>query len=235
MNSLSKNWLTEPILDFEYKKYTLLAYCQWLDSALHETLLFPAYLELAGHYTFLDAFLRKKQLHSSALPKQVTGIQWDPPSLKYKANEIPSEEVKEINQIATFGHRQFEKRKQKFETVIAQKSESMYAEQVGIFGERIDRGFVLIPDRSDVVVYRYRLLGFTTGSAFSRVIYDPVTRLADTIDFDRIELKKSIHAQTTTVSIMHTIDIRINEVMPFEEAMVPLSKQVVYNYVESKR
>lgn len=235
MNSLSKNWLTEPIIDFEYKKYTLLAYCQWLDSALHESILFPAYLELAGHYTFLDAFLKKKQLHSSALPKQVTGIQWDPPSLKYKANEIPSEEVKEINQIATFGHCQLEKRKHDFESVIAQKSKSINAKQVGIFGDRVDRGFVMIPDDSDVVVYRYRVLDFITGSAFSRVIYDPVTRLVDTVNSDRIELKKSIHAQTTAVSIMHTIDIRINEVMPFEDAVVPLSKQVVYNYVESKR
>lgn len=46
MFSLSQNWITENHIDFEYKKYMVLAYLQDVKQHLTEAKLFPAISDL---------------------------------------------------------------------------------------------------------------------------------------------------------------------------------------------
>ena len=50
MATLSKNWITEKLIDFEYKKYLLLAYLQQVSGQFDETRLYPSLSELIEHY-----------------------------------------------------------------------------------------------------------------------------------------------------------------------------------------
>ena len=53
MKNLSENWITEGWVDFEYKKYVLLAYLQHVESQVKEGKLYPPLGELVQHYSKL--------------------------------------------------------------------------------------------------------------------------------------------------------------------------------------
>ena len=61
MNSLSKNWITESHIDFEYKKYVLLAYLQKVSEEFTEQRLYPSLSELIEHYRNLKELKSGKQ------------------------------------------------------------------------------------------------------------------------------------------------------------------------------
>ena len=54
MGTLSENWLTEDIMDFEYKKYIVLGYLQNVETHFNEQKLYPDFAELIAHYKNLD-------------------------------------------------------------------------------------------------------------------------------------------------------------------------------------
>ena len=65
MNFLSESWLIEGNIDFESKKYTLLAYLQRINRAFNENQLYPQLADLIFHFRNLQSFKDNKQLVKS--------------------------------------------------------------------------------------------------------------------------------------------------------------------------
>ena len=61
MKALSKNWLTEKHIDFEYKKYLLLSYLQEVEHNFNSIRLYPWLAELIAHYKSVIAVKESKQ------------------------------------------------------------------------------------------------------------------------------------------------------------------------------
>ncbi len=60
MATLNKNWITEKAIDFEYKKYILLAYLKQVSQNFEENKLYPSLAELIGHYKLLISIKENK-------------------------------------------------------------------------------------------------------------------------------------------------------------------------------
>ena len=56
MKSLSETWFAEGRIDFELKKYTLLAYLQEVDKYFNENKLYPQLADVIFHYHNIVAF-----------------------------------------------------------------------------------------------------------------------------------------------------------------------------------
>ena len=69
--SLSENWFLEGTLDFEYKKYLLLAYLQHVSREFAEVRLYPSFSELIFHYQNLHAFQERKQKLKDQFPQKL--------------------------------------------------------------------------------------------------------------------------------------------------------------------
>ena len=50
MENLKDNWLTEGLIDFEYKKYQLLGYLQKVKDSFNRVELYPFLSDLVFHY-----------------------------------------------------------------------------------------------------------------------------------------------------------------------------------------
>src|SRR6476620_10594301 len=75
MKTLSETWFAEGYIDFELKKYTLLAYLQEISKHFNESKLYPQLSELIFHYNNLVAFRENKKYLPEQFPKKLTGIQ----------------------------------------------------------------------------------------------------------------------------------------------------------------
>ncbi len=56
MKTLSQSWFAEGYIDFELKKYTLLAYLQEVNAYFSQNKLYPQLADLVFHYNNIKAF-----------------------------------------------------------------------------------------------------------------------------------------------------------------------------------
>jgi hypothetical protein len=74
MKTLSETWFAEGFIDFELKKYTLLAYLQQVNKYFNETKLYPQLSDVIFHYNNLQALKENKKYLQEQFPKKLTGI-----------------------------------------------------------------------------------------------------------------------------------------------------------------
>ena len=72
--SLKENWFSDGWIDYELKKYTLLAYLKHVDEFFQDTKVYPFLSDLISHYNNLVLYKTKKQDFESRLKKEIKGI-----------------------------------------------------------------------------------------------------------------------------------------------------------------
>ena len=75
MKSLSETWFAEGRIDFELKKYTLLAYLQEVNRYFDENKLYPQLADIIFHFNNIVAFRENKKYLQEHFPKKQTGRQ----------------------------------------------------------------------------------------------------------------------------------------------------------------
>ena len=80
---LSENWITDKTTDFEYKKYTVLAYLQSVYKSFNLKELYPVLPSLDNHHNQLELFIHNKQAINQIACKRIKGIDWKNLKLNY--------------------------------------------------------------------------------------------------------------------------------------------------------
>ena len=72
MNNLKHDWLTEGLIDYEYKKYVLLAYLKDVGNRFNQSELYPFMTDLIFHYRNLIKVKESKKLMYDNFPESLT-------------------------------------------------------------------------------------------------------------------------------------------------------------------
>ena len=102
MQSLSKNWITESHIDFEYKKYMLLAYLQHVSENFEDQRLYPYLADLIEHYRNILLFRDSKKNLLEQFPAQLKGADFESFKLVYEKLTDDDSLMKEIESIVEF-------------------------------------------------------------------------------------------------------------------------------------
>src|SRR6478609_8732914 len=102
MNELNKNWITEGLMDFEYKKYVLLAYLNTVKSNFDALKLYPFLSDLLFHYTNLLSIKENKKLIHENFPKEISKADFEKLELVYKKIVQDDNMMSEIEDIINF-------------------------------------------------------------------------------------------------------------------------------------
>lgn len=104
MDKLSETWMVDGTIDFEAKKYTLLAYLQKVKECFDNTKIYPQLSDLFFHHNNLISFKNNKNFLKDHFPKRLSGIQIENLELIYEemiADNNIMQEIEEIIQYAT--------------------------------------------------------------------------------------------------------------------------------------
>src|SRR5665213_2924931 len=99
MTSLSETWFTEGYIDFELKKYTLLAYLQHVNSYFNQNKLYPQLADIIFHYNNIVAFRENRKFLQERFPKQLSEINMQKLQVEYEKMIADSELMKELEEI----------------------------------------------------------------------------------------------------------------------------------------
>lgn len=95
MENLSKNWFVEGWIDFEYKKYILLAYLQKIKNSFDQVELYPHLSNVIQHYEDLLRYNNQQQNIKASFQKDLNKI--DIKKLALKFHTIHEDEI--VNKI----------------------------------------------------------------------------------------------------------------------------------------
>jgi len=236
MKNLNSNWLTQGLIDFEYKKYELLAYLTNVSTSFSESKLYPYLSDLIFHYNNIVSLKKNKKLWYEQFPGLVKGIDLKKLRISYEKIINDDKMMMELEEIMDFAIPQI-KRTVKEGTEIYEYVESMVeVSPVGLSPIYKDEGYVFILEapRKNMKVYRYGLKFFESASDKYRgiemsFIEDRKYLKFKNLENDKLDLVKKYKELPNPATFLVTSKSEF----PLEETLLPVSKRFLVRYISS--
>lgn len=157
MFSLNQNWITESHIDFEYKKYMVLAYLQEVEHCLTESKLFPVISDLKKHHRNLLLLKSQKESVDNSFPKQLEGINFTTLALNYQSATNDDKVMATLQSIIDFSLPLFQQYLNQGNKIARFVEDHLCITPVGIMPIRTCEGYVLITCKGlrTIEVYQY--------------------------------------------------------------------------------
>ncbi len=236
MKTLSETWFAEGYIDFELKKYTLLAYLQEISSGFRENKLYPHLTDIIFHYNNIIAFRDNKKFLQDHFPKRLTGIQVEKLSVFYEQLIEDSELMKELEEIIHYASGRMQKTINDGTEIYEFVEEKINILPVGLVPLDTTEGYFFLNNgqQKDTHVYQYRLTIFEKHDEkyrgiktdFVDVWYRNFSSTYEQIKGELIRKKKdlpnpAVYAIETSLSF------------PVEETLLPVAKRYLVKFISA--
>jgi hypothetical protein len=235
MAKLSDNWLTEKYIDFEYKKYVLLAFLQDVDRDFEVQKLYPSLKELVTHYRQTLAIKGQKDELAKNFPKKAKEIDTETMSLVYESMVQDGELMQELETIINFSLPQFEhylaEGKKIYDTIEAQ----LNIFPVGLIPLQAREGYIFIRDgkKADTRVYEYDITLFEQPEGKYRGIHTQYVKTCEYgLKFSYQYMKLELIKEKQELPNPATYAIESEWTLPMEETLLPIAKRRLLRFVE---
>ncbi len=230
MKNLPKNWITEGTIDFELKKYQLLAYLQASDHSFKSLRLYPPLADLVEHHRLLLELLSGNENVKSLFPKRIKGLDFESGQISYESLVQDDNLIQEINEIAEFARPQIKSKIEEGIEIYESVKGSLKFEPVGILPIYKREGYVFITGqaRSELMVFRYKssLLEYA-GDKFRSVSLWLVKEMKRSIGQTLENLKVKLIREFKELPNPATWRIHTNEPIPIQETLLPIGKRLL--------
>ena len=194
MDELKSNWLTEGLIDFEYKKYQLLAYLQKVKQSFGRVELYPFLSDLVFHYRNLKSISENKGLIQEAFPKEISFEKIKDLELTYRKLVEDDSVMKEIEDIISFSLPRVKDHLDEGSFIYEYVESQCEISPVGLSSLYAQEGYLFIsqPPQNETDVFRYQITIFEQSNETMRgintqFIYTSERNLSNT--FEQIKLK----------------------------------------------
>ncbi len=173
MQTLPPNWLTEGLIDFEYKQYVLLAYLKHVQQCFAEQKLYPQLSDLVFHYQNLQTIRSDKQLLYENFPKKVSRADFEKLHLTYEKMVQDDRLMAELDAIMEFAMPKLQDTLKEGKDVYEYVEENLDISPVGLASLRTDEGYLFLyqTQTHDTRVYHYQISLFESASEKYRGVY----------------------------------------------------------------
>jgi hypothetical protein len=234
MSSLSETWFADGYIDFEQKKYALLAYLQQINRHFNENKLYPQLADVVFHYNNLVAFRENKQFLQQQFPKRLTAINMERLQLLYEQMIADDELMQELESIIQFAIHKLNFTIKEGAEIYEFVEDSLNISPVGLIPLDTQEGYLFLCDGShrQTLVYEYRLSIFERHDEKYRGIH---TQYIDTYIKDLVHscehIKTSLIRQRKKLPnpAVYRVDTKL--VFPVEETLLPIAKRCLVKYI----
>jgi hypothetical protein len=234
MNSLDKDWLTKGLIDFEYKKYVLLAYLQHVKGEFNDKKLYPFMSDLVFHYQNLIQLKENKQLIYENFPERITKADFEKLSLTYQKIIEDDNIMQQLEEIVEFSLPQFKQLLNEGKDIYEYVQENLDIQPVGVTPLRADEGYLFIREstKPDTQVYLYQITIFENATEKFRGVHTTFIEnfrnsIANTIENYKINLVKNNRELPNPGAYL----IESRMYFPMNETLLPVAKRMLVRYL----
>ncbi|MBN8663400.1 MAG: hypothetical protein J0L83_02430 [Chitinophagales bacterium] len=234
MKTLSQTWFADGYIDFELKKYTLLAYLQEINRHFNEQKLYPQLADLIFHYNNLIAFKENKQYLQEQFPKKFTGMQLEKLQLLYESMIEDDELMQELESIIHFATDRMKQSIHDGTEIYEFVEDKLQIAPVGIIPLDHQEGYFMLCEGKahNTWVYQYRLSIFEKHDAQYRSMR---TEFVDVWQRNFVNTFENIKAELirnrTAIPNPAVYAIETSFSFPIEETLLPIAKRSLVRYI----
>jgi hypothetical protein len=228
MKRLSETWFAEGYIDFELKKYTLLAYLQEINKCFFENKLYPQLADLIFHFNNIVAFRENKKYLQEHFPKKLTGVQIEKLQVLYEQLIEDTELMQELEEIINYSAGEMK-------TTISSGAEiyefvegNLTITPIGIVPLDIQEGYFFLSagNTKSTRVYQYRLSIFEKHNEKFRSMKTFYLEMMQRSMVNTYEnLKYELIKTRTDLPNPAVYSIETELTFPVEETILPIAKR----------
>ncbi|MFD1186041.1 hypothetical protein [Pontibacter rugosus] len=234
MNTLPVNWLTEGLLDFEYKKYLLLAYLKAAKNEFGKQRLYPIFSDLIMHYRNLQQVKEHKQLVYEKFPQRISRADFEKLELVYEKIVEDDETMQQIEEIIQYATPLFSDTLQEGKELYDFVERHLEINPIGITPMYHNEGYLFLDTYTgkETLVYMYNITVFENTYEKYRGIHtthlQTVRRgLAKTHEQLKVELIKERQQLPNPATFLAVAKVP----MSLEHSLLPIAKRSLVKYV----
>ncbi len=234
MADLTKNWLTEKHIDFEYKKYLLLAYLQEVKKNFDCTRLYPWLGELIEHYKNAVAVRDNKQVLQQNFPHRISGVEPSSGKLSYENLISDDQLMKELESIVEYAIPQFEQRVDEGKNIYDIVEEHVYIQPVGVIPLRPECGYMLLKggENAHTTAFEYQITFFENASQKYKAIHTHFVRSFEkNISTSFQSIKNDLIRDNRHLPNPAAYAIETEMALPMEETFLPIAKRMLVRFI----
>ena len=237
MKTLSETWFAEGYIDFELKKYTLLAYLQEVNGYFYENKLYPQLADIIFHFNNLVAFRENKKFLQEHFPKKLSVIQLEKLQLLYEQMIQDDELMQELEEIINFSEDKMKGTIHSGTEIYEFVEDNISITPVGIIPLDIREGYFFLSsgNNKNTNIYSYQLSIFEKHDEKYRSIrttyIDSRKRnLAHTFEHMKSELIRQ--RQELPNPAVYSIETGLS--FPVDETLLPVAKRSLVKFISSE-
>lgn len=229
MTHLSENWITEKHIDFEYKKYLLLAWLQKVEAEFRSIHLYPTLGELLTHYRNAFQLRHNKISMEAKFPQVLRGIKHEHMELDFDPVMKDDHLMAEIERILDFSIPKFEEWLKEGKCIYELLEEDIEISPVGIMPLHTEEGYLFLSQgKQDTRVYSFQLTIYDDPSSKWRALHtahiaDWKRNFTNTPESIKSELIRSFSTMPNPAVYVATSAREI----PVEETFLPIAKRML--------
>ena len=234
MKQLSETWFVEGYIDFELKKYTLLAYLQQINRYFNENKLYPQLSDLIFHYNNLVAFRENKKYLQEHFPKKLTGVQIEKLQTLYEQMIEDDELMQELEDIINYSAGEMKTTISSGAEIYEFVEDKMQITPVGLIPLDIQEGYFFLSagNSKDTRVYHYRLSFFEKRDEKYRTMktsYIDVWQRSIVYTYENIKHDLIKNNGSLANPALYSIETELS--FPIEETLLPIAKRSLVKYI----
>jgi hypothetical protein len=237
MKTLSETWFADGYIDFELKKYTLLAYLQEIHQHFNQNMLYPQLADIIFHYNNLAAFRENKKYLQEQFPKKLTGLQIEKLQVLYEQMIEDDELMQQLEEIINYATEEMKGAISSGTEIYEFVEEKLIIYPVGLVPLDIHEGYFFLSEGNygNTRVYQYRLSFFEKHDEKYRSIR---TEYIDSWARNLVNTYESIKAELIRVKTglpnpaVYSIETELK--FPVDETLLPIAKRSLVRYISSQ-
>lgn len=235
MKKLQKTWITDGLLDFEYKKYQLLAYLKHVNEHFQEKKLFPELSDLQLHYQESLALQQQQSQWSDRIRRKLVGIDREKWQLKYTSEFEALQPLEEVDEILSYAIPRLEHTLSTGKTLFQHVTQALSIAPIGIMPLFRKEGYLFVYENinRELRIYQYKVQLFESTAPPSRRIE---TQLIDsrnksyTTTFESIKMELVRKNRDLPNPASYLVESTLG--YPMDETLLPIARQKVAQAVE---
>lgn len=238
MQTLPENWLTDGLIDYEYKKYILLAYLQNIKEAFELKEIYPHLNNLIFHYRNLLKIKENKSIFYESFPKSISHADFKKLEIVYKQVIKDDDIMKEIENIVHFALPKLKSFVENGKEIYEFIEENIEIAPIGITPLYSDEGyFFLKPHKyNETFIFRYKISVFEASSERfqginTELIEKSQKRIGETYEGKKMELVKQFKHLPNPATFLVVSKIAC----PVDSTLLPISKRMLVQRINTLR
>ncbi len=227
---LTDNWLTEGLIDYEYKKYVLLAYLKQAKESFGRVELYPWLAELVFHYHNLLAVRNSKSMIYDSFPKELSIEELENLEIKYKPLLEDDGVMKEIESILEFAIPTLQVHLDEGSGIYDYVESKCVIEPIGLSTLTSNEGYVFItqPPEVETKVYRYHTTLFGSSRDQWRgihlnYVFEEKRSLSNSYEAIKLRLIRQFHDIPNPATYLIFSKLKF----PFVPTLMPVAKRLL--------